>query len=128
MTRIELLRRVYDASPSAHRRQYEEWLAATEGYSAHPIDYMGNVIGAVLCRGAEIHLSAWQRPRGSMRKLVRQVLQESIDRWGYATTTVMADNPAGLEFCRRLGFEVEGTHATGHGTAHRMICRRARHE
>lgn len=127
MNRRQLLLRAYRASSSARRRTFEDWMTAAEQYQVHPIDHLGDVIGCILARGPEIHLTAWRRPPGSMRRLVRQVLLDTIERWGYARTAVMADNPAGLAFCRRLGFEVEGEEATEYGPINHLICRRPRH-
>ena len=127
MNRRKLLLNAYRATPTAQVIPFEVFLEVTSDYHAYPIDYMGDVIGAVITRGAEIHLSAWRRPPGSMRKLVHQVLQDTVDRWGYAKTAVMKDNAVGLAFCRRLGFEVEGEEATDYGPICHLTCRRARH-
>lgn len=127
MNEHDILVKVYYASASASACPISTWLEAASAFEVIPIEHAGETIAAVLRREAEVHIASWERPRGSTRSVVRKVLLDTIERWGYASTMVLADNPAGLRFCRRLGFEVEGAYATEGGTVIRLTCRSARH-
>lgn len=127
MNEHDILVKVYYASASAAAHPISTWLEAAAAFEVIPIEHAGETIAAVLRRDAELHIASWTRPRGSTRAVVRKVLLDTIERWGYASTLVMADNPAGLRFCRRLGFEVEGADETDGGTVYRLTCRSARH-
>ena len=66
--------------------------------------------GAILRKGPEIH--ACIKPEGFGRwfnKAARQVLQETIDKHGYALTRVTEGNLVGDAFVRRLGFSLTHT-------------------
>lgn len=66
----------------------------------------GEIIGAILKYNAELHVGVTRKPRGSMRKYIRQVLVKTIAQYGYAVTSVAAENLAGIDLCERLGFTV----------------------
>ena len=97
--------------------------AVTMGFEVIPIRDGHEIIGAVLTKGAEVHLGVKRRPQHSQRRLIHEVLEPIIKRYGYAMTLVKHDNPAGRVFCRRLGFEA----ARSTEDATHYICTRATH-
>jgi len=45
-----------------------------------------------------------RRPKASIWRVMRTVLHGTIDKYGFAITTVQPQNSDGLRFCERLGF------------------------
>ncbi len=74
-------------------------------------------------RDNELHVGVKKRPAGAYRKLIRDVLQDTIKRHGCALTAVRTFNTSGMKFCQRLGFEVVGTQEE----IIYLRCRRAHH-
>lgn len=101
----------------------EAWQELAQGWEITPITIDGVTVGATMVRGPEIHLASWIRPKASARATARQILAGVITRYGYAKTTVGVHNSAGLAFCRRLGFEVDGQ---ADGVYH-LTCKESRH-
>lgn len=95
--------------------QYAERLATWE---VIPVIDGQEVIGAVIRQGPELHVGVTRTPGRSLRWLVHQVLAKTVAMHGHATTRVLKDNPAGLAFCRRLGFEV----TSADNTQWHLIC------
>jgi hypothetical protein len=98
---------IWEVSAARTQVSLELWEFATRDWEIEPIKVDGRTVGATLVKGAEIHLASWEKPKGSARACAREVLRKVVDQWGYATTRVLADNPAGLRFCQRLGFVVD---------------------
>ena len=81
-----------------------EYLEAIKSFSVIPLTENGTVIGGVLVKGPELHVGYGVKPRSSIRRYIKSILATTIAEYGYAKTTVMSDNKAGLRFCERLGF------------------------
>jgi Mg-chelatase subunit ChlD len=85
-----------------------EFTKAMGEWEVEPFEHNGAIIGGVLARGNEIHLGLAERPKGTIRKGLRQAMAERMARYGSLTTQVMQDNVRGLQFCERLGFKEVG--------------------
>ena len=83
----------------------DEFAHGIARFELNPIKDAGEVIGAVMIAENEIHVGLCRRPRTCHRGDLRRLLGALIARYGCARTAVRADNPAGLSFCKRLGFE-----------------------
>jgi RimJ/RimL family protein N-acetyltransferase len=73
-------------------------------WSVVPLHEDGQIIGGVLIKENELHVGYGEKPRASIRPYIKEILGGVIGKYGFAMTTVQADNPAGLRFCERLGF------------------------
>lgn len=74
------------------------------GWEVYPVIEDGKIKGGVMVRGDEIHLAMRENLKsiGSGRKHLREIL----GKMSSITTKVMKSNQLGLEFCKRLGFDV----------------------
>jgi hypothetical protein len=66
----------------------------------------GEAVGAVFVSGPEIHVAVLPRyqKRWASKGLIGSCLAPIFEKFGFATTKVMNDNQAGIDFVRRLGF------------------------
>lgn len=81
-----------------------EYIEAVKDWDVVPLTERGEVIGGVLSKGNEVHIGYGKKPHTSIRPHLRRTLGEVLNKYGYAVTTVQAENEAGLRFCKRLGF------------------------
>ena len=82
-----------------------EYLEASKSFDIIPLTENGAVIGGVLTKGPELHIGYGIKPKSnSLKAYIKSILGVTIEQYGYACTTVMASNKAGLRFCERLGF------------------------
>jgi hypothetical protein len=82
----------------------EEFVQMLRLWSVVPLHEDGQVIGGVLIKENELHVGYGEKPKASIRPYIKEILGGVIGKYGFAMTTVQADNPAGLRFCERLGF------------------------
>jgi len=82
----------------------EEFVQMLRLWSVVPLHEDGQVIGGVLIKENELHVGYGEKPRASIRPYIKEILGGVIGKYGFAMTTVQADNSAGLRFCERLGF------------------------
>lgn len=84
-----------------------EFVSAFDGWDVEPIAVAGEIVGAMLMRGPEIHCAVLPdaRRRWMRKGLLQRTLGRLVRRYGYAMTRVSADHSLGLEFVRRVGFE-----------------------
>lgn len=101
----------------------DAYRALLAGWEVFPVCVGSQIVGAVIRVGTELHVGWKRRPPGAQRALIRSILVDTIERYGWAVTSVRWFNRAGLEFCSRLGFSI--THQTGE-IIH-LKCERARH-
>ena len=82
----------------------------------HDVTVDGKDVGAILVIGPEIHACITPEGFGRWcgRRAVR-LLNSVIEKHGFATTSVMAENEAGKQFVERFGFMHERTE---NGTVH----------
>lgn len=81
-----------------------EFIESMNDWNVVPLTENGSVIGGVITKGPELHVGYYPKPTRSIRRHIRDTLNTILDTHGYATTSVMKDNEAGLKFCERLGF------------------------
>jgi hypothetical protein len=82
----------------------DEFCEAVKDFDVIPLTESGKVFGGVLVKGNELHVGFAERPKSSIRRYIRSCLNDTIDKYGSAVTSVSKDNPRGLRFCERLGF------------------------
>lgn len=85
----------------------EQFAEAMQDWEFVELKEGDDVIGAVMVKENELHIGYSKKPKFSIRKHLKDTLRKTIDLYGYATTTVMKSNEKGINFCKRLGFEVE---------------------
>lgn len=81
----------------------DQFRVAVAGCEVHPVAVDGQIAGAVIVSGPEVHacILPWAHKRWFRRAQAR-VLNDIIRKHGYATTK--ATTAAGREFVERLGF------------------------
>jgi hypothetical protein len=84
-------------------KQYRKLL---EDWEVVPIRDGTTIIGAAIRKGPEVHVGVWRDPGGAYRWVIRDMLNETIRRHGFAVTMVRRANRHGLAFCQRLGFRI----------------------
>lgn len=92
--------------------QFQDFKNAVKDWEINPVFVSGEIVGAVLVKDSEIH--ACVKREGFCRwfgKPMLKILNRTILKHGYATTSVSAGNMIGHEFVSRLGFEKIGTRA-----------------
>jgi hypothetical protein len=73
-----------------------EYLEAVKDWTVIPLTESGRVIGGVLVKDNEIHVGYGVKPIGCIRAYIRAILGGVIDKYGFAITTVQAENLIGL--------------------------------
>jgi hypothetical protein len=76
-----------------------------EGWEPVPLMLAGKHAGTLLVKGMEVHFAIIERPAGSVRKAVREMLEPVLDRFGMLTTRVPRTMSKAKKFVRRLGFK-----------------------
>lgn len=107
----------------ARRWPFADWLHQTWSFEFRPIFDGGELIAVAMIKDNEVHIASNRKPKGSARAAVRSILVPIIEQYGFAKTSVIADNAAGLAFCRRLGFVVEREE----GALVHLTCKEPRH-
>jgi N-dimethylarginine dimethylaminohydrolase len=87
---------------------FEQYAEAVKDYDIVPMTESGKVIGGVMLKGNEIHVGLGERIKASARRYIRECLNRTLDKYGFALTSVQAQNSVGLHFCQRLGFTKVG--------------------
>lgn len=85
---------------------FEQFRDATARCRVEPVVVRGEIAGAVLIQGAELHaciLPAFFR-RWLTRSVLRRTLHAVLDEHGRAITRTTAGNEVGAAFVARLGF------------------------
>ena len=83
---------------------FEQFKDALKDWAFIPLTENGEVIGAVMQKGNELHIGYGKKAKSSILRHIRKPLRDAITNYGFAETSVMANNPAGLKFCKRLNF------------------------
>ena len=102
---IKALQALHKAIAHRTTMPFDEFVEHLRDFDIYPIRDRGEVIGAVMTRGNEIHLGVTRTPEGAHLRELRSILAGIIMRHGTAKTAVMHDNLPGIAFCRRIGFE-----------------------
>jgi len=80
-------------------------LETLEGWEPVPLMLAGKHAGTLIVKGMEVHFALIERPAGSVRKAVREMLEPVFDRFGMLTTRVPRAMGKTKKFVRRLGFK-----------------------
>ncbi len=104
-SRIEALRALHESLAQRSSLPLEAFMEYLKDFDIHPVMDQDEIIGAVMTKGNEIHVGITRTPQGAHLRELRDILCGIIMRHGTARTAVMHDNIAGMEFCRRIGFE-----------------------
>lgn len=102
--RTEALCAVHTSMRNRSNVLLDDFLRAMRSADVHPVVDDGEVIGAAMIYGQEIHLELTRTPRSPHRKEWREVLGKLLKN-GEVTTRVQPDCQHGIDFVRRLGFE-----------------------
>lgn len=106
MARSDVLRAAWESFHDRMPVPFETFCEAVAGWDVLPVCVGGQVVGAVLQKGPELH--ACIKPEGFGRWLSKRVLRDTIDatlkRYGHVITKVQDGNAIGDIFVRRLGF------------------------
>ncbi len=99
------LRTAWESVNERHPCSFEEFAASAKGAQVIDIFYKGKDVGAFLILGPEIHACVKSEAHGAWFKRAGfAVIQQVIDRHGYAQTRMTAGNATGDKFVTRLGF------------------------
>ena len=105
-TRNDALEAAYKAAaiPGLSQNEFKQRLI---DWHVSPVEVNGELAGAILCKGAEIHACILQEYRGKWfsRKLAKETLIPILKAYGKATTAVPDAKPWGRDFVEKFGFE-----------------------
>ncbi|OWY32866.1 hypothetical protein [Herbaspirillum aquaticum] len=98
-----------------------QFIAGMQRFEICPIEVGGKVVGAVMKCGPEIHIEVSDagRRRWASKGFIRGQIAPLIAKYGFAETVVPEGNEAGLNFCKRLGFE----ESSNSGGLIKLICK-----
>jgi GNAT superfamily N-acetyltransferase len=102
------------AAKRLHGMDCEAFIRSLEDWAVEPIRVNGEIVGAIMINGPEIHVEVIRKGRGRWlsRRLIRSVLGRVMAEHGYALTRVNHGEEWGHEFVGRLGFEPMEVNAT----------------
>ena len=83
---------------------FEDFVTLMQGWEILPIHDGGEVIGAAMVNGNEVHVGLRRQPIAPHRREFREILGRLL-RNGEVVTRVQIGCEHGLQFCKRLGFE-----------------------
>jgi hypothetical protein len=98
------LKLVHQSISDRYSIAFEDFEKVMDGWDIIPLEQNGQLLGAVITKGAELHVGYGIKPQGSIIKHIKATLVKLIEKYGYAVTTVENNYPVGLQFCKRLGF------------------------
>jgi GNAT superfamily N-acetyltransferase len=105
-TRNEALDKAFEAAkiPGLPRELFKRRLV---GWHVYPVSVCGELAGAILHKGAEVHACILPEYRGKWytRKIYKEVLKPIIDSHGKLTTAVPDSKPWGRDFVEKFGFK-----------------------
>jgi hypothetical protein len=95
---------VYESIKHRVNFEFDVYENAVKDWDVLPLVENNVVIGGVLIKGNEIHVGYGIKPKSTILPYIKSTLNQIISKYGYAITSVMKENEAGLRFCKRLGF------------------------
>jgi hypothetical protein len=104
--RDDLTKIMYDSVKDRIQTPYDIFAKLMFEWEFIPLEENGVVIGTVAAKDNELHIGYRTKPIASIRGHLRKTLQETIEKYGFATTAVVKSNRKSLSFCQRLGFYV----------------------
>ena len=103
MTRDKAIAMLYESVKDRLTISLNDFNKCLIDWKIIPLHQDNEVIGAIMQKDSELHIGYGKRSKASIRGHLA-ALKKVIDEYGYATTSVLKDNPKGLNFCKRLGF------------------------
>jgi hypothetical protein len=99
---------IYESIKHRVNFEFDVYENAVKDWDILPLLENNVVIGGVLIKDNEIHVGYGVKPKSTIIYHIKSTLNEIISKYGYAITSVMDENKAGLIFCNRLGFYKTG--------------------
>ena len=97
---------MYRGIQSRAQFSIDQFKQAMRDWIVIPVLDQRGIVGGVMMRENELHISTGRRFYGDRNQIIRDILEPVVARYKLAKTTVSKDNPRGLKFCQRLGFKV----------------------
>jgi hypothetical protein len=95
---------IYESVKDRLTLPLDAFVRATGDWEFVPVMENGQMIGAVMRKGNELHVG-FTRQGACIRGQIRRILGDVLAAYGSAVTMVRRSNGRGLRFCERLGFE-----------------------
>lgn len=95
---------VYESVKQRLPINFSQFQDALKDWEFVPLTENGQIIGAVMQKGNEIHVGYGIKPKASIKKHLKQTLNILLDKYGEVVTSVQKGNDRGLAFCKRLNF------------------------
>ena len=99
-------RKIYASVADRLTCSYDEFADLIHDWIIIPIYQQRSVIGGIMVKGNELHIGS-ERPSYGARTYLK-VIQDTLDQYGTAVTSIMKTNLPGIKFCERLGFQITG--------------------
>jgi hypothetical protein len=105
---MEALCAAWESTRSRADWSFAEFCELTNGWDCHAVTVDGQIAGAVMVKGPEIHACILPAFKGRwMSKAMLRILRGVVAEHGMAITH--ATTHEGARFVERLGFRLEGT-------------------
>jgi hypothetical protein len=103
----QALRAAWESARDRCDVDFEDFAMAVEDWNVHPVRVAGKIVGAILTHREQIHACIKPEAFGKwvgMKEV--NVLNDVIDRYGRAVTSVSHGNEVGRKFVQGLGFSL----------------------
>jgi hypothetical protein len=101
--RDEAIAMLYESIKDRAPFSLDEFNKCLEDWKVLPLQSNDEIIGAVIQKDNELHIGYGKKSKASIRGHLR-ILSKVIQDYGFCVTSVLKNNPQGLNFCKRLGF------------------------
>jgi len=95
---------VYESVKKRLPINFNQFKDALKDWEFIPLTENGQIIGAVMQKENEIHVGYGKKPKASIKRHIKQTLNNLLEKYGEVVTSVQKDNSRGLLFCKRLNF------------------------
>ena len=95
---------IYESVKHRSPINFNQFKEALKDWEFVPLTENGEIIGAVIQKENEIHVGYGKKPKASIKKHIKQTLNNLLDKYGEVVTSVQKNNDRGLAFCKRLNF------------------------
>jgi hypothetical protein len=101
--RNEAIAMLYESIKDRAPFSLDEFYKCLEGWDVIPLFNSKKIIGAVIQKDNELHVGYANKSKAYIRDHLK-ILSKVIREHGYCVTSVLKNNPQGLNFCKKLGF------------------------
>lgn len=105
--RNDALMSIYESVKSRATFGFDEFERRLAEWDVVPLTQNDKIIGGVLIKGNELHVGYADRPTGTILRHIKMTLGRLLKEFGSVVTVVSASNVRGLNFCLRLGFNID---------------------